>query len=387
MTSPKAYSLFAHGEMISDGPRIEAYSRALQKAIRPEAKVLDIGAGPGIFSLLACSFGAAHVFAIEPDDTIQMIHEFAIANGFADRITAYQALSTAVTLPERVDVIVSDLRGVLPLFEQHIPSIIDARGRFLKDGGLLIPQVDTLWAALVSGSEVYQSIREPWLGNQFDLDLSAAQKPVSSRWKRVVTDPGQLLCPAKQWATLDYRTIDQPNAAGELAWTIESAGTASGIVVWFDTELTGGIGFSNAPGEPELVYGQAFFPWPEPQDLVAGDRVRVDLRADLTGDDYTWSWRSRICRNDDPERPGTVFDQSTFYANLVSPEQLRRREANSTPALDVEGQIDSFILSQMDGMTTLGEIARRTVDRLPEHFRDWQEALTRVGELAVKYGK
>jgi protein arginine N-methyltransferase 1 len=35
--------------------------------------------------------------------------------------------------------------------------------------------------------------------------------------------------------------------AGELTWTAERPVTAHGLVVWFDTELAEGIGFSNAP--------------------------------------------------------------------------------------------------------------------------------------------
>jgi len=387
MTTPHGYSLLAYGNMITDTPRMKAYSRALKNAIHPGMTVLDLGAGPGILSLLAGRFGAAHVHAVEPDDTIQMIHEFAAANDLGDRITTHQALSTAVTLPARVDVIVSDLRGVLPFFEHNIPSIIDARQRLLKDGGQLIPKVDTLWAVLVGGTEFCQPLKKPWMENDFDLNLTAGQALVSNAWRRVVIRQNQLMSPPQRWSTLDYRSIEQPNAEGNVAWTLEETGTVCGVAVWFDSELDDCIGFSNAPGEPEMIYGQAFFPWPEPQKLAVGDRVSVDLRADLTGDDYTWSWRSRICGSDNLDCPRAVFDQSTFFANLISPEQLRRREANSTPALEVEGQIDSFILSQMDGMTTLGEIARRTVDRLPEHFKDWQEALTRVGELAVKYGK
>ena len=35
---------------------------------------------------------------------------------------------------------------------------------------------------------------------------------------------------------------------GTLNWTIERAGIGHGLLVWFDTELTDEVGFSNAPG-------------------------------------------------------------------------------------------------------------------------------------------
>ena len=140
--------------MIADATRMGAFARALGQAIKPGAVVIDIGTGTGICALLACRHGARRVYAIEPDDAIQVAREIAAANGYADRIEFIQAISTQVTLPERADVIVSDLGGVLPWFQRHIPSIVDARARFLAPGGVLIPQQDVGWAAVVEAHEL-----------------------------------------------------------------------------------------------------------------------------------------------------------------------------------------------------------------------------------------
>src|SRR5437867_2580258 len=142
------YSIADYGAMISDEVRMGAFVRALRQAVKPGAVVIDIGTGTWIFALLACRFGARRVYAIEPDDAIQVAREIAVANGCADRIEFIQDLSTGVTLGERADVIISDIGGVLPWFQQHIPSIADARRRFLAPGGALIPQRDTAWAAV-----------------------------------------------------------------------------------------------------------------------------------------------------------------------------------------------------------------------------------------------
>lgn len=51
-----------------------------------------------------------------------------------------------------------------------------------------------------------------------------------------------------------------------------------GINVWFDTTLAEDVGFSNAPSAQELIYGTAFFPWPPPVPLAAGDVVSIVLQ-------------------------------------------------------------------------------------------------------------
>ncbi|MEZ5577323.1 MAG: hypothetical protein R3F44_17535 [Candidatus Competibacteraceae bacterium] len=66
-----------------------------------------------------------------------------------------------------------------------------------------------------------------------------------------------------------------------------------GLLLWFDAELTIDIGFSNAPGQPELIYGQAFFPR-ERVALTEGDLISVALKSDLVDGDYLWRWNTRI---------------------------------------------------------------------------------------------
>ena len=77
------YSLAAYGDMIRDRVRMDAYAAALREAIRPGATVVDIGTGTGVMACLACRFGAARVYAIEPADVIEVAAEIARANGFA----------------------------------------------------------------------------------------------------------------------------------------------------------------------------------------------------------------------------------------------------------------------------------------------------------------
>ena len=108
------YGLGAYGSMIADRVRVEAYAEALRKSVRKGSVVAEIGTGPGIFAVLACQLGATRVYAIEPSEIIQVAREVAAANGCADKIEFFEELSDRVMLPGRADVILSDLRAVLP---------------------------------------------------------------------------------------------------------------------------------------------------------------------------------------------------------------------------------------------------------------------------------
>lgn len=380
------YSISAHGMMIADKVRTDAYAQALRQAVTPDSVVLDVGTGTGIFAMLACRFGAKRVYAVEPDNSIQVAREIAAANGLADRIVFIQDLSTRVTLPERADVIVSDLRGRLPWFELHIPSVIDARERLLAPGGTLIPLRDTLWAAVVGAPELYKRVAA-WDDNRYGLEMHHARNMVANSGQSGRPRPEQLLVEQQCWMELDYTSVKSPNVSAEISWTAAREGTAHGFIVWFDTLLAEQVGFSNAPGEPELIYGNAFFPWLRPVSLRAGDKISINLRADLVGGEYVWQWGTEVFDGENAEKRKAEFKQSTFFSTPLSLSSIRKRAANYVPALNDEGRIDQLILSLMDGQMSLGDIASQASELFPQRFTDQRDALAYVAELSQKYSR
>ena len=315
------YSLHFYGEMLANTPRIEPYVEALRRSVTRDSVLLDLGCGQGLFALLACKFGARRVYAVEPDNVINIAREAAVANGCGDRIEFFQSLSTEVTLPEPATIIISDLRGVLPWFQQHIPAIIDARTRLLTADGVLIPRRDTLWAALVEAPEQYEQIVKPWQSRVGEVDLSAGVSKVTNLWRKTRIKSEELITDSVSWTTLDYHTVDSPDTSAEMSWSVARSGVTHGVAVWFDTELGEGIGFSNRPGATELIYGAGLFPFPRPVEIREGERVEIKLRADLVNGDYVWRWDT------DFTEQKIEFRQSTFYGVALSAEQLRKKYA------------------------------------------------------------
>lgn len=381
------YSLGAYGSMIADRVRVDAYARALRQHVREGSVVAEIGTGPGIFAVLACQLGAARVYAIESTAVIQVAREVAAANGCTDKIEFYEALSERVTLPTRADVIVSDLRGVLPALGRHLPAIVDARRRFLSPGGALIPRRDTLWAAIVETPENYGQIVNPWECNSLDQDLSPARRLIVNDLQKVRITPEQLLTSQQLWTTLEYYSLEEHDVRGTLHWQVRRPGTGHGILVWFDADLAEGIGFSNAPGAPETIYGSLFFPWTYPVALASGQEVTVSLEADLVEDDYIWRWNTSVEASQGSSDARINFEQSTLTGPVLSVAQLLKGAADHIPRLSEEGCLRHRALELMDGRTSLDEIARRLLTDFPEHFRRWEQALAYAGALSQEYGR
>jgi protein arginine N-methyltransferase 1 len=380
-----SYSVNGYASMLADSVRIRAYTAALRRVVRPGSVVADIGAGPGIFSLLACSFGARKVFAIEPSPVIQMARELAAANNCDDRIEFIQKMSTRVSLPEPADVIVSDVRGILPPLEHGLSSLIDARRRFLAPRGVMVPSKDSLSVTIVNAPERHRSCLgqpdEPRTG----LDFTVFERQACCTFVKAPIEKNQVLVPPLCWNVIDYHEIASPDLAGHAQWHVETPAVGHGLGMWFDTLLAGDGGFTNAPGEPGTIHGNAFFPWPEAVSLEPGDAVHVSIKASLVGADYVWCWNTTVVAADGRIRRD--FRQSTFMSEPLSPDTLRKQERTYTPTLNEDGEVDRYVLERIDGGTALGQLAEDLAARFPERFRSCQDALTDVALLSVRYSR
>jgi len=386
-TTADMYSLAGYGEMIADRVRMEAYAEALRRTVKPGARVMDLGTGPGIWAVLACQLGANRVIAVEPDGIIQVAREVAVRNQCSDKIEFIEKISTHCDVAIRVDVIVADLRGVLPLLGQSVASIVDARQRFLAPGGVLIPRREMVWAAVVEAPQVYHHFVEPWEQNLLKQDLDPARRRAVNAPQKARAKPNQLLTKPALWATVDYTAIENPDVQGELAWAVERNGVGHGILAWFDSELTDEVGFSTAPGAPETVYGSLFFPWQDSVWLAAGQNVRVNLEAKLVEDDYVWRWTTQI---EPPKGTGDSrvhFEQSSLQGEVISLHALQKQASDYVPRLSEEGRIHRRILEMMDGRASLEDIARQLAAEFPTRFTRWQQALSYVGTVSQKLGE
>lgn len=376
------YSLNSYGDMIMCEPRMGAFDRALRQSITPGCHVIDLGAGPGLFALLACKYGAGSVVAIEPDKSIEIGRRAAAANGFSDRITFVQDLSTAYQPERKADVVISDIRGVLPLHQHHIPTTVDIRERLLAPGGVQIPGVDRVYAALVEAPTTYARISLPWARNAYGVDLTAALPFAINSWVRQSLDLSSLLTEPQLFATLDYTTITEPTQKARLDWRTIRPGTAHGILMWFETELLPGIGFSNAPGAPEQVYGQAFFPLERPVLLAEGAEASAEISASYLHGDYVWNWALQATQADGTR---VAFRQSSFKGEIIDKAALSVRAGSYVPPAPPELGVDAAALALFDGERTLTEIASALHSRFPDHFDSEAKALNLVAKLSARY--
>jgi SAM-dependent methyltransferase len=142
--------LHYHNMMLADGVRNKLLARAIRQSVNSDTSFLDIGAGTGVWAILAAKLGAKRVVAVEIEEClIPFIHKHAQENSVAHLIEIIHGRSNDVKIKGKFDVIVSELFGGDAFGAETVTSFIDVRERFLAPDGVLIPQQISMFAVPV----------------------------------------------------------------------------------------------------------------------------------------------------------------------------------------------------------------------------------------------
>ncbi|XP_071735822.1 probable protein arginine N-methyltransferase 6 [Rutidosis leptorrhynchoides] len=162
-----------HEEMIKDRVRTETYRTAiLQHQSSIEGKVVvDVGCGTGILSIFCAQAGAKRVYAVDASEIALQANEVVKANNLSDKVIVLHGRVEDVQIDEEVDVIISEWMGYMLLYESMLGSVIVARDRWLKPGGLILPSNAVLYMAPVTHPDRYAESIDFWR-NVYGIDMS-----------------------------------------------------------------------------------------------------------------------------------------------------------------------------------------------------------------------
>jgi protein arginine N-methyltransferase 6 len=227
-----------HELMLKDRPRTETYRDAIFAAIARVAqerraaaelgvpvvavdepiRMVDVGAGTGILCMCAAAAAAKQqvpiqIVAIEGSRMAEVATALIAQNGFAEVITVvHGAVEDLSTLPGcrggDVDIIVSEWMGFYLLHESMLSSVLVARDRWLRPGGLMLPSHANIYAAPLSlgrslgwWKDVYGFDYSPVVSRV--LEEAATHNPQCDR----VVDAADVMADGQLVAAIDCTTV------------------------------------------------------------------------------------------------------------------------------------------------------------------------------------
>ena len=163
-----------HIPMINDRERNDTYLQAIRLAIKENQYVLEIGTGSGLLSMMAIDEGANKVITCEINKSISEIAKKIIAkNGYQEKITVVNKKSTELNLGndlfQKADVIISEIFSSEFVGEGIQSSILDAKKRLLKEGGIMIPEAGDIKIALLKSNSKIEDLLLTGMVNKYDL--------------------------------------------------------------------------------------------------------------------------------------------------------------------------------------------------------------------------
>lgn len=283
-----------HRTLIADKVRNDAFYKALKSVIVPgKTTVADIGAGTGLLGLMASRLGAREVFLFETAEVAGVAAKVLKANR-AKNCHVFPCHSTEFQDPPRVDVVVSETLGNYAFEEDIIATLHDARGRFLRDGGVMIPACVTQFVAPVTAPRIDAELRA-WERVGHGVDLGVAQAMSFNNAYVRSLKPAELLdggASAKAWDVVELGQEKRASRKGEASWKAAKPAAVYGFAVWWVADLAPGVSLSTAPNAARTHWEQLYFPLGEPVQLKAGETVLLSLRShstEETGTHLAWT--------------------------------------------------------------------------------------------------
>jgi protein arginine N-methyltransferase 1 len=362
--------------MLADRVRVAAYQKAIQEVVKAGDIVADIGTGSGLLAFFAVQAGARKVYAVEREDIIEDAKKLAEINKLADKVVFIKGRSDKVELPEKVDVIVSETLGSFGLDENVLKFKTDARRRFLKPGGRLIPDWLELYLAPVESEAIWEERIGFWSSGLGGLDFSPVRGHAVSQ--RYITDCSRIvsrLAAPSRIAHISFNEIDKVPSVFHGESVIGKAGDLHGLVGYFRAGLSSGVVLSTAPDEPQTHWRQTFFPMQEAVSVEGGDEVRYQMRAMRQGNTVFWEWNTSVYRN---KIRIAGFSQCDLY---ISKAELVVGRASFRPVLTQEGEIRRRVLDLCDGKRSIGEISELVKAGYPERYKSLKETMQEVVDI------
>ncbi|TFK28088.1 shk1 kinase-binding protein 1 [Coprinopsis marcescibilis] len=235
----------------------------------------------------------------------------------------------AIDVPEKVDIVVSELLGSFGDNELS-PECLDGAMRFLKPEGISIPSSYTAHLAPLSSSKLYNEARsgrdEKGLETPYVVMfqavniLSGTKSSADGRCGPQIQECWEFEHPLRE-AVLDPRGLPLSNnhnvRSAKLRFYIPHAGVLHGLAGYFEAVLYGNVGLSIHPQRKDqiskdmLSWFPLFFPFKEPLYLPSDSELQVSIWR-LTNDKQVWyEWHAesflsipkRLTDNDELLRP------------------------------------------------------------------------------------
>jgi PRMT5 arginine-N-methyltransferase len=183
--------------------------------------------------------------------------------------------------PDRVDVIVCETLGNYAFEEDIVETLNDARKRFLKPGGVIIPAGVRQFVCPVVSPRFFAELAA-WDQVGYGLDFGPAKAmTLNNIYVRTcaAVDLLEEARAARLWDELTFDRHNKTTRTGEASWTLGRRTTIHGLALWWTALIADGITLPTGPLDEPTHWEQLYLPVLAPMVVEAGQTLAVRLRS------------------------------------------------------------------------------------------------------------
>ena len=354
-----------HLGYLSNQHRFDLYRAAVEKVVRPGDTIVDAGCGTAVLGLLCLQSRASQIYAIDSTAVIQVAREMLTRAGWASKVKFIRGLSFQVDLPELVDVVICDHVGYFGFDYGLIGLLTDARQRFLKPGGTLIPSRLKLCISAVE-SQKNHHLAEVWQSPGIPPEFHWVRQHSVNSKHAVNLQRHELLSDSVELCCIDLQ-LDQPDF---FSWstqlTVKRDGILHGLAGWFECELARGVWMTNSPlSDVSIDRSQAFFPIDEALSVKCGEVLDVTVMA--RPGDHLIAWVVTHPAS------GRRFSHSTWQGDLLDQDQIVKSNPGHIPHVTRTAHARGLVLGYCDGQRSAAQVQAAVLCEYPALFPSRKE--------------
>ncbi|KAJ1982040.1 Nuclear SAM-dependent mono-and asymmetric methyltransferase [Dimargaris verticillata] len=269
-----------HEEMLKDEVRTNSYRRSIEenRHLFQGKVVLDVGCGTGILSMFAARAGAKLVIGVDMSNIIDKAKQIVADNNLSDKVTLIKGKMEEIELPvTEVDIIISEWMGYFLLYESMLDTVLMARDKYLKPGGLIFPDKATMHIAGIEDGE-YRKEKIDFWDDVYGFDMRAIKGSALKEPLVDVVEANAINTTSCQFKTIDILTVRKKDLTFTAPFEITTTRRdyIHAFLVWFDIEFRAchkPITFTTGPRGRYTHWKQTVFYAQEPLVTEVGQNI------------------------------------------------------------------------------------------------------------------
>ncbi|GMH81072.1 hypothetical protein TL16_g08818 [Triparma laevis f. inornata] len=172
-----------HETMLKDKIRTLAYKKSIEQNVSlfKGKTVLDVGCGTGVLSIFSKKLGEAKmVIGVDDSNMINNARKICQANGLSgEEIVLMRGKMEELELPvSKVDIVISEWMGYGLLYETMLPSVLNARDKYMSKDGTMWPNKCSMFM------ELGEDGRTEYWKDVYGIDMECMEGEIEGeRWR------------------------------------------------------------------------------------------------------------------------------------------------------------------------------------------------------------